>query len=331
MLLRTISLWLMPLLLGNVQSIRVKVSQEFPKGSEIENMALRPCGSVLANVYTTPTIFEVPVIPNAKPKLIYTFQNAKGVSSIAYSSTPDEYFVVTGNFSFQTFSPTPNSYAIHRLSFDKHTDKPTSRKLAQLDAIAQPNGITHVPNTPYVLIADCRAGFVFRFNPKTLELTKYFDHPLLKPVGDIVLFGVNGIKLSRGYLYFSNTNQQLVARIKASGKEASLVGNPEVVATGLPVDDFIVDNHNGDLYLTANGDSNTLSVVNKDTGLTPRILYGGLNSTDLLFPTAAIWAKRAEGQLLIVSNSGDGTQFITEEYTGGGRLNFVKVGRRLKQ
>ncbi|KAH8679527.1 hypothetical protein BGZ60DRAFT_400185 [Tricladium varicosporioides] len=325
---QTLSLWLLPLLLGSAQSIRVETSQDFPLGSEIENMALRPCGSVLANVYTTPTIYEVPVRPNAQPKLIATFQNTHGVSSIAYSSKPDVYFVITGNFSFQTFSPAPKSYAIHQLSFDKN-DKAVTKELARLDDIQQPNGMTHVPGTPYVLIADCRAGFVFRFNTETLELTKYFDHPLLKPNGTFILFGVNGIKLSRGYLYFSNTNQELVARIKASGTEPTLTGNPEIVVSGAPVDDFIVNDNNGDLFLAENGDMNALAFLGKNSGTTPEILIGGPNTTNLLFPTAAIWAKGAEGRLLIVSNSGDGNQFVSGNFTGGGKLNFVHVGGKV--
>jgi len=313
-----------------VRSLRVEVSKDFPLGSQIENLAFRPSGKVLAVVYTTPTIYEVPIIANSNPRLIATFQNTLGVSSIAYSSKPDVYYVITGNFSFQTLSPTPGSYAIHRLSFDTRTDKPSTREIARLDAISQPNGMVHVPNTPYVLIADSRAGFIFRFNTRTLELAKYFDHPLLKPNGTFLVLGVNGIKLSRGYLYFSNTNQQLVARIKASGTERSLSGTPEIVASGMPVDDFTVNDFNGDLYLAEPGDLNALGVVrNRGDSTTPITLVGGQNTTSLLFPTAVIWAKNAQGRLLIVSNSGDPNQFLTGNFIGGGRLNFVHVGERV--
>jgi hypothetical protein len=116
------------------------------------------------------------------------------------------FFVVTGNFSFESLSPTPGSYAIHRLAFEK-CGWPIVEEIAALGAIAQPNGMTAVPNTPYVLIADSYGGFVYRFSTKTLQLTTYLDHPLPKsqPVAGIV-FGVNGVKLSRGHLYFSNSN-----------------------------------------------------------------------------------------------------------------------------
>ena len=243
----TISLRLMPLFSAIVCGLSIEGSKDFPLGSEVENLVVRPSGSVLATVYTFPRIYEVPVAAGSTPKLLHTFSNTTGACGISKSSKPDTYFVLTGNFSFDTFSPTPGSYAIHRLSFGD-CDKPIVRELAPLPEIAQPNGMIHVPNSPYVLIADSRGGFVYRFHTETLQLSTYYDDPLLKPQPvQGVVFGVNGVKLSRGYLYFSNTNRQLVARVKASGLEPRLTGTPEIVATQVPVDDFIVNDRNGDV------------------------------------------------------------------------------------
>ncbi|KAH7000806.1 hypothetical protein EDB80DRAFT_724489 [Ilyonectria destructans] len=187
-----------------------------------------------------------------------------------------------------------------------------------------------VPNTPYVLIADSRGGYVYRFNTETLQLTLFFDHPLLKPVPtEGALFGVNGVKLSNGFLYFSNSNQHIVARIKASGKEPRLKGSPEVVALQVPVDDFIVDDTTGDLYITQQGAINGLGLVRRnDYGSKPRTIVGGPGSTTLLAPTAAIWAKEAVGRTLIVSVIGGFEQFQTQNYTGGARLAVIRLGSR---
>jgi len=339
MLLRTVSLWLANLLAVS-QCIRVnsvEKSKDFPIRSEVENLVVRPSGSVLAVVYTFPQIYEVPVATNATPKVIATFENTHGVSSIAKSSTPDVYFVITGNFSFTNFTPTARSYAIHRLSFDACNNAIT-KELAPLDAISQPNGMTHVPNTPYVLIADSRAGFIYRFNTETFELTTFFDHPLLKangtalfPGSDVkVIFGVNGIKLSRGYLYFSNTNRQFVARVKATGKECPLVGTPKIIATQTPADDIILNDLNGDLYIAENG-GNALSFVGGCSNSTiPEIILGGGNSTVLQSPTAVIWAKGAEGRTLLVSTAGDFTQFFTPDFQGpsGEGIQIVHLDQR---
>jgi len=326
MFARTLSFWLMAIILPAVQGLRIETSQDFPLGSEVENLSLRPSGSVLATVYTFPHIYEVAPGPDSTPRLLHVFQNTTGACGITESSTPDVFFVLTGNFSFQTFGPTPGSYAIHRLSFDK-CGRPIVKEIAALGTIAQPNGMTAVPSTPYVLIADSYGGFVYRFNTETLQLTTYFDHPLLKPqpVAGVV-FGVNGIKLSRGYLYFSNTNQEIVARIKATGTEMVLEGHPEIVASPTPADDFIVNDLNGDVYIAESEPINGIGFVSKDTyGSGPIIIAGGPNSTALVGPTAAIWAKGAVGKTLIVSVTGGFAQFVTKNYTGGGKVATVHL------
>lgn len=320
MLLQSLSLWLASFLPLLVQGIKVTESQDLPAGLEYENLALRASGNALAISYASePHIFEIPVVANSTPKLIYTFQNYTGISSITQSPfAEDVYFVITGNFTFVdpstgqlVFAPTPDSYAIHRVQFSRSNPIPTVKELAPLDALSQPNGMIAVPGTPYVLIADCRAGFIWRFNTHTLELTKYFDNPLLKPLNSSapILFGVNGIKLARGNLYFSNTNAGAVYSLPATGTEQpALTGSPVPVATANQVDDFIVDEQNGDLYLAENG-ANALAVVKSASvnKTSVPILGMGVPGEDaaLLSPTSVIWAKGEEGRKLIVLNSGN--------------------------
>lgn len=331
---RTICLWATALLPVITHGLKVERSHDFPKGLEIENMALRPSGSVLTISYASePHLFDVPVAANVTPKLIYTFQNATGASSIAKWGLPSDteaYVVVTGNFSFQTFAPTPDSYAIGFVNiYPDGLVKYT--KLAQLPQVSQANGMISVPGTSYVLIADCRAGFIWLFDTSTTQLTKYFDHPLLKTLNSSapVLFGVNGIKLARGYLYFSNTNQQIVARIPVPSPNMpfspSLTGDPEIVVTQTPIDDFIVNEFNGDIYLAENG-GNALAVVRSGSNSTvPITVLGGGNSTALLSPSAVIWQAGQEGRKLVLTNSGPAEQFVTQNFTGGGRLTFVDL------
>lgn len=310
--------------------LKVERSQNFPLSFEIENVALRPSGAALALSYASEAhIFEVPIRANATPKVIYTFQNATGVASITASPLKeDEYIVITGNFSFLTIAPAPGSYAIHRLTFPPHSATPIVEFLAPLTALSQPNGLIAVPGTPSVLIADSRDGIVWRFNTKTLKLEQYFDHPLLKPLASSapILFGVNGIKLTRGYFYFSNSNQEIVARLPGTGCETpGLSGTPEIVVTETPIDDFIVNECNGDLYLAQNFVNSLGFRAAKSNSTVPTILLGGVNSTELQEPSAVIWAKGEEGRKLIVTSSGPVEQFETQNFTEGGRLTFIEL------
>ena len=308
------------------QALSTDFTKEYPLGSEIENLVLRPSGSIITTIGNSPHLYEVDAVKNASPKLIHTFDDTAGASGISASSEHDKYFVITGNFSFQTFTPTPGSYAIHQLSY-LECGTPVVKRIASLAPISQPNGMVTVPNSPNVLIADCRGGFIYRFNTKTRKLDTYFDHPLLKPkTDDQIIFGVNGVKFSRGYLYFSNTDQMIVARIKATGMEQRLTGNPEIVASMAAVDDFTVDDRTGDLYLAEQGTVNGIGfVARKAYGAQPKTIVGGPTNKDFLGPTAAIWAKGAVGKKLVVSLTGGFEQFFTKNYTGGYKVAIVNL------
>ena len=73
MFARTLTFWLMAILLPAVQALRINASRNFPLGSEVENLSLRPSGSVLATVYTFPHIYEVAPGPNSTPRLFVGF------------------------------------------------------------------------------------------------------------------------------------------------------------------------------------------------------------------------------------------------------------------
>lgn len=331
---------LLPLFTASTQGVSIAATRDFPLGSEVENIVLRPCGSALTVVGTFPGVYEVEPKANATPRLIHDFNNtqgAHGTPSITASPLyPDVFFVITGFFNFSDFTPEANSYAIHRLSFDEH-GQPIVKELARLDAIRQPNGMIAVPDSPFVLIADTLGGFIYRFNTETNELSQYFDDALLKApdLGTHVFFGINGLKLSRGYLYFSNTNQQLMARIPASGLEMpSLTGTqaPEVITRKTACDDFIVNPSNGDLYIAEQGFGNaTVNGVGFVPGdkygnsTAPVTIAGGPNSTALLGPTAVIWAEGKVGKTLLVTTTGGFTQFVTGNYTGGGTVSIVDL------
>jgi hypothetical protein len=304
-------------------NLTIKVVHEFPIGTWIENMALRPSGSVLAIDFSAPNIYEVPIDGNSESRLVHTFTNASGVSGIA-ESFPDTFFVVTGNFSFSKFSPIPATYSVHRLDFDNCTDQPNVRFVGAIPTLIQPNGILSVPKTPYLLIADSIAGKVYRYNTETLDMAVYFDHPLLKPAGTGIQGGVNGLKFSRGYFYFSNSNQEIVARVRVFGREYTPVGGPEVVASQTLVDDFIVNDYNGDIYLAENGLSELGFVSGRGNG-TPLVLAGSPNSTTLAGPTAALWVKGEEGKSLLVSSTGGLSGYLQGINTVGGRISLVCV------
>ncbi|KAH8670127.1 hypothetical protein BGZ60DRAFT_406712 [Tricladium varicosporioides] len=319
----------------------VRTLHAFPPGTFLENLVIRPSGSILvvddsaANIYSLPP--PTSKTPNDTPAtLIHAFPNATGVSSISESETADVYFAITGSFNFSTFTPVPKSYALHRVDLracsgnQGKEEKAVVDKIAGLESMRMPNGIFAIPHTPYVLIADSLTGTIQKFDTEKKVLSTYLDHPLLKPSGTSLQAGVNGIKISRGFLYFSNTNQEIVARVKISGREATPSGEVEVLATGTLADDFIVNSNNGDLYIAQNGMNSLgfLSAKGKGNNTVPVTIAGGGNSTDLLGPTAVVWAKGMEGRRLIVSTTGGVRQYLSGNFVADGTVAVVDVGGR---
>ncbi|CAM6097037.1 unnamed protein product [Calypogeia fissa] len=74
-------------------------------------------------------------------------------------------------------------------------------------------------------------------------------------------FGVNGIKVRKGYLYYTNTNQGLMCRVPIS-TTGTTTGTVEVLATGLMPDDFDLD-RDGRPWIAQNT-ANVVSVLLKN-------------------------------------------------------------------
>lgn len=308
---------------SNVTTLDVSVStlHQFSPGTWIENLAIRPSGCILTVGYSPgdqANIYSVSPTQNATEVLVHTFPGVNGVTGITTSPEPDVYFVMTGAFNFSIFSATPGTAAIHRLAFDA-CDHPVVEELAALPEVIMPNGMLNIPNTPYVLIADSINGKVWRFDTVTHNLTVYLDGPLLLPSGTSAQGGVNGIKFSHEFFYFSNTNQELIARVPVSGPNASPQGTPQIVATQTLADDFIVNRVNGNLFIAENGGNGLGFVKGEGNNTVVESI------AEVAGPAAVIWVPGQEGRRLFVGTDGGVLGYITGNHTVGGTISVVDV------
>lgn len=89
----------------------VHVVHEFPKGTWIENIALRANDQILINIATTPDLYQVDPLSHYEPILIHSFPGYTSLLGIA-EVDPDVFYVIAGNFSLKTFQPTPASNSV---------------------------------------------------------------------------------------------------------------------------------------------------------------------------------------------------------------------------
>jgi len=122
----------------------------------------------------------------------------------------------------------------------------SSRPWMDLPDCMFPNGVQRLTDTIYLLV-DSANGRIWAIDYAARTCAVWLEHPLLAPVSGVPIPGLNGIKLFGGKLYGTNSAQGLFVEIDVDGAIAS--GEPQVVGTGLPADDFAFD-QSGAAYFT---------------------------------------------------------------------------------
>ena len=313
-------------LIPRASSYNVDVIYEFPKGTWVENLAVRENGEILATLLSTPEVFLIDPQGLHAPVLIHQFQATTGCAGIVEAS-PDVFYVVTGNFSFSTFESTPGSWSvwsINMTTFVYGSSAATVTKVADFPNAVFLNGATALSLPEYIIVADSGLGAVWRLNVLTGQVTEVIQDPTMAPTS-FPAFGINGVKIRDNILYFTNTNTENFVSIPIN-LNGTAAGSAKVVASGISgLDDFIFDK-NGDAFL-ALGTPNELGELPAGE-TTPIILVGSpSDTTTLAGPTACEFGRTAsDSSSLYISSTGGQAGYSTGNFTVGGRISRVQVG-----
>ena len=253
---------------------------------------------------------------------MHTFPNATTLSGIT-EIEHDVFYVVASTIIPNPLTPLPGSGSVWEVDLRAFSTEPRHeakvKRVAVLPDSGFPNGMTTLNRKKgLVLIADSVKGVAWLVNVETGAVKIGVDDPLMKPVPNPVFnLGINGVKFRGGYLYFSNTNQGLLARV-AVGRNGTPKGRAEVVSSKTTgIDDFCFD-RKGDAFVELNA-MDEQGLVPVGTGEV--VILAG-NST-LRAPSACALG-RGKGQR--------GTLYITSlgdllGRTVGGRVQKADVGR----
>ena len=164
---------------------------------------------------------------------------------------------MAGNFSLSTFSAVQGSWSVYRVDVRHHHSLTTKPKSAQVSLVANfPDsimlgGITVLNSLKeWLLVSDSAAGIVYRLDAKTGKAVKMLKDPLMKLDSSVFGIGVSSIPAQNGHLYFTNTNQNILARIsikddstsRASASVVAQIDDPEGLAFIEYHDVFVVQN-----------------------------------------------------------------------------------------
>ncbi|KAJ4269835.1 hypothetical protein NW762_001504 [Fusarium torreyae] len=293
----------------------VRLLHEYPLGSFVENIAVRPNGELLV---TLPYIAEVhsinPLHSDHNPKVIHKFEGINSVFGIT-EYDHDVYAVNGGNFSIAE-GTVLGTYRVDSLNLTQAEPKAT--RIADFPTAQFLNGMTFLPQwgpgPRNVLVNDAIGGVVYHLDPISGHYyialnntyTQAHQHPVLGS------FGVNGIKIGDGMAYLTNTGLGVLVRfpVHPNGTEVE-GGSVEILShennSTWFYDDFALRDTTG--FVTTGSGNSIERVVAPSIGargpISTNIVAGSLNSTAVAGPTAAAFGRtEKDGHILYVTTSG---------------------------
>ncbi|KAK0718485.1 hypothetical protein B0T26DRAFT_713436 [Lasiosphaeria miniovina] len=275
----------------------------------IENVAVRPNGHILLGTFSNGSLFSLnPDTRTPEAELVAKLPGVGALVGIA-EIAPDVFAVGGGDLLPEGFGFVNGSMKVYTVDVKKKKVKVA----ASLPAATGLNGITPLPGHPgVVLAAESVAGQILRINTATGRIDVAIADTQLGPSSDpaIVPLGVNGIKVSNGYLYFTNSGLGFFGRIKitASGERAGQVEritsieNPGfthafddfVFGSGLTPDAYVALHPNSIQRIAADGEQ-TLFVGGDGSNLMP---YPGPTSVALSRDGRKIYIVTGLGQVV---------------------------------
>jgi hypothetical protein len=262
-----------------------------------ENAALRSNGDLLlttigeGKVYTLNTATKPP-----KPHAVVTVDGVNALSGIV--EVAQDVFAVTGHvFEGNFLNNTMN------LSLLKFSGSGVSvRTVFEKSKYGPVNGIVALPCHRHVILAaDSARGEVLRIDTTTGHIEVAIKDDQLAPIaGGLFPIGVNGLKIFKNYLYFTNTARQALGRVKIDNMgnridDIQIIAKLEKGSQYAP-DDLAIDKH-GNAYVVYWQDRLVkITPQGKQTVLVEGLLAG---------PTSAVFSKDHKTLYVVTAGQND--------------------------
>jgi hypothetical protein len=308
---------------------RLSPIAEFPAGSFLENIVVRPDGSILVTELLQKRVWYLPRPSDAEPVepvLVCAFEElASGILEAEH----DIFYVSTTN------AYTTGESFLHRLdlrAWRPGQEASVETVLAWEDAACGLNGSCLLA-PGIALLADSVAGVIWRVNlprggaapTRRIWLADETMRPDPPPPNAWPKPGVNGVRFAAGtnHLYYTSTAKQLFMRVAVDPVTGEPAGSPEVVAEGMLGDDFCLDEDLGFAYVTTHRE-NTLLRIPLRPGAEGEIVAGEPFDEMLTGPSSCAWRNGPEtvGRVAYVTTDGG---FVSPPRGGVGPARVVEL------
>ncbi|KAJ4353170.1 hypothetical protein N0V95_003599 [Ascochyta clinopodiicola] len=279
----------------------------------LENIAVRRSGDLLVTQFAPAPIlyaFKNPAIGKAKLDAVYKFTSITNILGIA-ETLPDTFVVVGGNATANA-TGYAGTFSAWGVEFSKKVVR--TRKITNIPEAMFLNGVVSLPTAPHIiLIADSQFGLLFRLDTKSGKHEIIADKLEMKPnaqrFNTTVGFGINGVKIKDGYLYFSNSNLVNIYRVSitkqgyiAQDGKAAVELYADLNPLSTFVDDFEIG-EDGSLWVTTNGGNMVIAVTPGGRNL--KVVAGAKDQLTVAGATGAAFGRTPKDRhVLYVSTAG---------------------------
>jgi hypothetical protein len=277
----------------------VTVIDRFSQGSWCENLAVRRNGQILTTRLDTPEVLLVNPTGKPAPRQVAAWSPSeyKGCLGIA-EIQPDVFYVALSEYFNGDFVRTSGVASIFKVdlstfrlsSTGELLSNATVAKVTDIVGANLLNGMIALDST-HILVADSNNGWVYKVDTTTGEHSVAINDPKMKysvvanPSVDI---GVNGIKIRKPHLYWTNSAAGTLNGIKIND-DGTPIGKSFVVTDSVTAaDDFIIGD-DGSFFIAQNG-VNQLSILLPGSPIA-KTIAGSKYSTELAGVTAAKFGR----------------------------------------
>ncbi|CAI7635719.1 unnamed protein product [Penicillium bialowiezense] len=236
------------------------VIEKFTVPSTFENIATRRNGHLLLTSVESSIIRQVSPFGNKHSVAIATIPGATSLLGSA-ELEEDVFYVVAANVSETT--ATPGTNAVWEMDLrDTQACSPARRNrnlcaraslVAKVESAKLLNGMCRLSanDNSTLLIADSAAGNVVKLNVDTGSYETIIDNEKMKNTATGLQVAINGVHVYDSWLYFTNLNQGIFARVPIDLKNGTAVGLVEVIVNDTPGDDFIISREGAEVVVNS--------------------------------------------------------------------------------
>jgi hypothetical protein len=303
------------------QDPRASILYQFPKGTYVENLAVRSNGNIVVVLLTQPEVWEInPSVSPATARMVHRFQTASRCTGII-ETKPDVFAVLAGKMALELI---PQSWEVAEINFG--ANPPSLHTVTQnIKGAGMLNGLTLL-NENAVLVSDTMKGVVRRVDLRTGEHEIVMGGPEKKRIPALGL-GLNGIRTSRGSVWMSNTAKKGISKVPVDKQTGRPTGAAEVIGSVSWVDDFVISPTGDAVYVTSH-DQHALIKVNVRNG-SQTVLAGGPKSGLMVGPTSAVFGRTPGLEKTIYVSTAGITMYpfkkAPDNGPGGGKVIAVTI------